>query len=371
LKAPSLRPLRVGRERFEAGATDFVVRLAFLGLFAWWSLELVRPFIPIVIWAILLAVALYPVHAWLARRLGGRRGLAAAVLTLLALAVVLGPVSLLAASLTESLQWLAAGVHAGTLEVPPPPEGVADWPVVGKQIDDAWTLAADNLDDAVRRYGPAMLPAGGTLLAKLASIGADVLKFVASVVIAGFLFVPGPRLAAGARAFASRLIQPRGAHFVDLAGATIRNVSRGVIGVALLQALLAGIILVLAGVPGAGLIAFGILLLCIVQIGPAPILLPLLIWIWMTDPASRALVLTLLLVPTALLDNVLKPILMARGLTTPMLVILTGVIGGTLTHGLVGLFLGPVVLSVFYELVVAWTRLGASPASTSADTGQP
>lgn len=354
------------KERLEASATDFVVRLAFLGLFAWWSLELVRPFVPIVIWAILLAVALYPVYAWLARQLGDRRGLAALLLTLLALATVLGPVSILAASLAESVQWLASGLASGTLRVPPPPAALDDLPVIGHEIDEAWELAASNLDGAVRRYGPAVLPTGGTVLGKIAEISLDVLKFVASVVIAGFLFLPGPRLAAGARAFASRLIAPRGAHFVDLAGATIRNVSRGVIGVALLQALLAGIILYAAGIPGAGLIAFGVLLLCIVQIGAAPVLLPVLIWIWMTHTATFALVLTLLLVPVGLIDNVLKPILMARGLTTPMLVILTGVIGGTLTHGLVGLFLGPVVLSVFYELVVAWTRLGAIPPEPPA-----
>ena len=356
MRLPNLR-----KAELEAGATDFVVRLAFLGLFAWWSIELVRPFVPIVIWAILLAVALYPVYAWLARQLGGRRGLAATILTLIALATILGPVSVLAASLAESVQWLAGALHSGTLKVPPPPAGVADWPVVGKQVDEGWTLAAGNLEDAVHRYGPAVLPAGSTVLGKVAEIGADVLKFVVSVVIAGFLFLPGPRLAAGARAFASRLVRPRGAHFVDLAGATIRNVSRGVIGVALLQALLAGIVLYGAGIPGAGLIAFGVLLLCIVQIGPAPVLLPVLVWMWMTHPTSFSLLLTLLLVPIAIIDNVLKPILMARGLATPMLVILTGVIGGTLTHGLVGLFLGPVVLSVFYELVVAWTRLGGLP----------
>ncbi|MFO1210616.1 MAG: AI-2E family transporter [Amaricoccus sp.] len=351
----------VRRAEIEAGATDFVVRLAFLGLFAWWSIELVRPFVPIVIWAILLATALYPAYAWLARRLGGRRGLAATLLTALALATVLGPVSILAASLTESVQSLAAGLDSGTLKVPPPPAALDDWPMVGEPLDEAWTLAAQNLDEAVHRYGPAMLPAGGTVLAKVAAIGADVLKFVLSVVIAGFLFLPGPRLAAGVRAFASRLIQPRGAHFVDLAGATIRNVSRGVVGVALLQALLAGIILYAAGIPGAGLAAFLTLLLCIVQIGAAPILLPVLVWVWMTHATGFSLVLTILLVPVGLIDNVLKPILMARGLSTPMLVILTGVIGGTLTHGLVGLFLGPVVLSVFYELVVAWTRLGTPP----------
>ncbi len=359
------------KERLEASATDFVVRLAFLGLFAWWSLELVRPFVPIVIWAVLLAVALYPAYAWLARGLGGRQGLAATLLTVAMLATVLGPVSVLAASLAESVQWLAAGLQSGTLAIPPPPAGVDDWPVVGAPLDEAWTLAATSLDDAVLRYGPAVLPAGGSILGKIADIGVDVLKFVASVIIAGFLFVPGPRLAAGGRAFAGRLIAPRGAHFVDLAGATIRNVSRGVIGVALLQALAAGIILYAAGIPGAGLIAFGVLFLCIVQIGPAPILLPVLVWVWVTRPAGFALVLTLLLVPVSLVDNVLKPILMARGLTTPMLVILTGVIGGTLTHGLVGLFLGPVVLSVFYELVVAWTRLGATPPAASPSDPEP
>ncbi len=361
-----------GKEQLEASATDFVVRLAFLGLFAWWSLELVRPFVPIVIWAILLAVALYPAYAWLARSLGGRTGLAATLLTCVALATILGPVSVLAASLAESVHFLATGLQAGTLKVPPPPAGVADLPVLGEELNEAWTLAATNLDGAVQRYGASVLPIGGTVLGKVADLGLDMLKFVASVIIAGFLFRPGPRLAAGARAFATRIIAPRGAQFVDLAGATIRNVSRGVIGVALLQALLAGIILYVAGIPGAGLIAFGVLILCIVQIGAAPVILPVLVWIWMTYPTTFAVILTLLLVPVGLVDNILKPILMARGLTTPMLVILTGVIGGTLTHGLVGLFLGPVVLSVFYELVVAWTRLGgAPPEAPSPDPDRP
>ena len=349
---------RTAAGTIEARATDFVVRLAFLGLFAWWSLDLVRPFLPVVVWAILLAVALYPAYAWLARRLGGWRGAAAALLTAVVLATILGPVSLLVASVTDSVHWLADGLQSGSLRVPPPPTDLDTWPVVGKPLDEAWALASTNLDDALTKYGPAVLPTGGSVLARVAALGADLLKFVASVVIAGFLFVPGPRLAAGARAFASRLIAPRGAHFVDLAGATIRNVSRGVIGVALLQSLLAGLVLMFAGVPGAGLAAFAVLLLCIIQIGPAPVLVPMLIWAWIAQPTATALILTILLVPIMLIDNVLKPLLMARGLSTPMLVILTGVIGGTLAHGLIGLFLGPIVLAVFYELVVAWTRLG-------------
>lgn len=353
-----LDPLRPDPARIEARATDFVVRMAFLGLFAWWSLDLVRPFLPVAIWAILLAVALYPAYDRLARRLGGRRVPAAALMTLAMLATILGPVSLLAANLADSVHRIASDLQSGALRVPPPPVRLGELPVLGPKIAEAWTLASTNLDEAMARYGPAILPAGGGVLAHIAALGADLLKFVLSIVIAGFLFLPGPRFAAGARAFASRIIAPRGAHFVDLAGATIRNVSRGVIGVALIQSLLAGLALMAAGVPGAGLAAFGVLVLGIVQIGAGPILLPVLIWSWMTRPAAAALVLTLILVPIGLIDNVLKPILMARGLTTPMLVILTGVIGGTLTHGLVGLFLGPIVLAVFYDLVVAWTRLG-------------
>lgn len=355
--------------RIEARVTDLVVRLAFLGMFAWWSVELVRPFLPIVIWAILLAVALYPVYAWLARLLGGRRGLAATIITMVGLATILGPVSLLATSLVESVQWLAGGLRSGTLHIPPPPERIADWPMIDKTVREAWELASSNLQEALNRYGPAALPVGSGLLAHLAAISADVLKFVVSVVIAGFLFAPGPRLAAGARVFAARLVAPRGALFVDLAGATIRNVSRGVIGVALLQGLLTGLILYFASVPGAGLIAFAVLLLCIVQIGGAPVVIPVLIWAWVSQSTSEALILTVLLVPVMLIDNVLKPVLMARGLTTPMLVILTGVIGGTLTHGLIGLFLGPIVLAVFYDLVVAWTRLGVAPESMPRASG--
>jgi predicted PurR-regulated permease PerM len=184
------------------------------------------------------------------------------------------------------------------------------------------------------------------------------LKFVLSVILMGLMLKPGPRLAAGAKAFAARLVAPRGEHFVDLAGATIRNVSRGVIGVALIQTLIAGIVLEVAGVPGAGLLAFAILIFCIIQIGPAPVLVPVVIWAWATMSGGSALVLTLVLVPVLVIDNVLKPILMARGLTTPLLVILTGVIGGTISYGLIGLFLGPIVLAVFYELVVAWVQIG-------------
>ena len=350
--------------KVEARVTDMIVRLTFLGLFVFGALDLVAPFLPVVIWSVILAVALQPVHAWLAARLGGARRLAAVILTLVLLAIIIGPVAFLGTSMAEAVTALTDGISQGTLRVPPPPTGIETWPVIGDEAQAAWSLAASNLDEAVEKYGPTLLPFATAILHRLASMSLDALLICVSVIIAGFLYVSGPQLAQGGRAFAERIVASRGAGFVDLAGLTIRNVSRGVIGVAAIQSLLGGIVLALAGIPGAGLLAFAMLILCIVQLGPAPVLLPVLIWAWFQLATGPALLLTVLLVPIMLLDNVLKPLLMGRGLRTPTLVILIGVIGGTITHGLLGLFLGPVVLSVLYDLLVAWVRRAPPAAQT-------
>jgi predicted PurR-regulated permease PerM len=341
---------------------DIAIQLGVLALFVYWSLKLIAPFIAIFIWAVILAVALYPAYAWLRRRLGGRGWLAATLITLAGIAIVLGPTATLAVSLAESLGSLAAGLRDGTITVPPPPDGVDDWPVIGERIHATWALASTNLESLLQSHGSKLLPAGSVALGKIAGVGFDVLMFAASVLVAGFLFGPGPRCAEYLHRFARRLTADRGDEFADLAGATIRNVSRGVIGIALLQAVLAGIVLGLFGVPGAGLIAFGVLLLCIVQIGPAPVLIPTIVWAWTAMDVGAAAGFTAAMVPIMLIDNVLKPVLMGRGLATPMLVIYIGVIGGTLSYGLIGLFLGPIALAVFYELAVAWIRAEPEPA---------
>jgi predicted PurR-regulated permease PerM len=242
---------------------------------------------------------------------------------------------------------------------------VREWPVIGERVHAAWSLASVNLEAAVKRFGPPLLTAAGTIVGKIAGIGFGMLGFAVSVLVAGFLFVPGPRLGEQVKVFARRIAAERGARFVDLAAATIRNISRGVIGVAVLQALLTGLILSLFDVPAAGVAAFLVLIFCIVQVGPVPVLLPVIIWAWATKDTGPALLLTVLLIPIPVIDNVLKPILMARGLSTPMLVILLGVIGGTVSYGLIGLFLGPILLGIFYELLMAWMRNdppGAEPA---------
>jgi predicted PurR-regulated permease PerM len=186
------------------------------------------------------------------------------------------------------------------------------------------------------------------------SAGTGTLKFIASVVIAGFLFPSGPKLVTSVKTALARIVPQRSADFMALAGATIRTVAQGVIGVAVVQSLLAGIGLKIAGVPHAGVLAFAVLVLGIIQIGSAPILLPVIIWIWTVKDVGSAVLITIYLVLVGISDNVLRPILMSRGLSTPVLVIFVGVIGGTLAHGIVGLFVGPIVLSVAWELMMAW-----------------
>ena len=344
-------------QSFDAKFTDLVIRLTVVGLFAYLSLTLLAPFGIMIIWAVILAVALYPAYAALRKLLGGRGGLAATLITLLGLVIIVAPLGAVTVNVAETTLDLVADFENQTVVVPRPPEAVRDWPVIGERVHAAWSLASSNLEAALKRFGPPLLQAAGAIVGKIAGVGFGMLGFAVSVLIAGFLFVPGPRLADVVKTFARRIAADRGAHFVDLAGATIRNISRGVIGVALLQALLVGLILTLFDVPAAGVIAFVVLIFCIVQVGPVPVLLPVIIWAWTTKDTGPALILTLLLIPIAVIDNVLKPILMARGLSTPMLVILLGVIGGTVSYGLIGLFLGPIVLGIFYELLMAWVKI--------------
>ncbi|WP_428687871.1 AI-2E family transporter [Roseibium sp.] len=341
----------------DARVIDIAIRLGVLGIFAYFSLQLIAPFVLFLLWAVVLTAALYPVYCWLAARLGGRKTLSAVLVTLVCLAIVIGPVAVLVVSLVETLTGWYHGLADGALKLPELPPKLASLPVVGDKISDLWHLTSSSLELVFTKIAPMLVPAGGRILATLASLSGSVLFFVVSIILSGFLFVPGPKLAMGAKRFADRIIAPRGAEFVDLAGATIRGVSRGVIGVAVIQGLLTGVVLIAFSVPLAGVLTFVALFLCIIQIGPALVIVPTIIWAWSSWDVMPALLFTVLMVPVMLIDNVLKPILMSRGLDVPMLVILIGVLGGTIAYGMIGLFLGPVILAVIYELVIAWVKV--------------
>jgi predicted PurR-regulated permease PerM len=344
------------RDQVTAASVELTIRLGILGLLLYLSFTLVRPFISIAIWSVVLTVALYPVYDWIVAHLGGRRRLAALLLTIFSLLIVIGPATWLVLGLIDSLGTLSEHLDLSALTLPPPPETVKRWPIVGEPIYQFWNLASTNLRAAFAQIAPQLKPFAGILLQIAAGAGTGAIKFFIAIVVAGFLFSPAPTLVNAITMFSRRLASARGEKFVHLAGATIRAVSRGVIGISALQAFLAGLGLMTAGVPGASLITSAVLILGIVQIGPSIVLIPLIIWSWTAMEAMTALLFTAYMIPTILLDNILRPLIMARGLDTPMLIILIGVIGGTISYGITGLFLGPIVLAVIWELLVVWIR---------------
>lgn len=346
---------------------QLVIRLGLLAFLIYWTFILIRPFVPILAWSIVLAVALYPVFNFLSRILGGRPKLAATILTLINLAIVVGPAAWLGLSALNGVKEFAGNLGAGNLVIPSPPENVNTWPLIGPNLYEFWNQASGNIRAAVREVAPYLKPLAGVLLALAGNAGVGMLKFILSVALAGFLFPYGSQLVDAGKHFLYRIVPEQSEHFLELAGATIRAVSQGVIGVAIIQSLLAGIGFKLAGISSAGLLAFAVMILSIIQVGAAIVLVPVIIWIWTDKDFTTALLLTVLLGFVGVLDNILKPLVMKRGLTTPTLVILVGVIGGTLAHGIVGLFVGPIILSLAWELTVAWIHSGRADTASSPD----
>lgn len=341
---------------------ELAIRIGVLALLLYLSLNLIRPFLTIAIWSIVLTVALYPFYESVVRLVGGRRRLASVLLTLLSLLVVIGPATWLVLGLIDSIKTLSEHVDLSAVTLPPPPEAVKSWPLIGEQIYQSWSLASGNLQATLVKIAPHLKPIGTGLVKIAAEAGTGSIKLLIAIVIAGFLYAPAPSLAEAVRKFARRLSFDRGEEFVQLAGATIRAVSRGVIGISALQALLAGVGLIVAGIPGASLITSAVLILGIIQLGPSIVLIPVIIWSWTAMDTTAALLFTAYMIPVNLIDNALRPLVMGRGLGTPTVVILIGVIGGTISYGITGLFLGPIVLAVIWELLSAW--IGQSDEET-------
>jgi predicted PurR-regulated permease PerM len=343
------------------------VRVGCLAVLCYWTLILVAPFLTIIIWSVILAVALYPVFDWLAHRLR-YRPLAAALVTIVILAIIFGPASKLGYSLVDFTHTKIEDFRAGRPIIPMPPPSLQNWPVIGQPLYEYWNGASTNFIETMKDWAPELRPYAIPLLTIAGQVSLGLLKFIIATIIAGFLFVPGPALVESAKHVLRLLATERGEEFLVLAGATIRNVSRGVIGVSLLQALLAGIGMLVAKVPAAGLLSFLVLFFGVIQVGAGIVLLPLIIWSWFGLQTTTGFVLFVLyMAPIGLLDNLLRPFVMAKGLTTPMPVILVGVLGGTIAHGILGLFIGPIVLSIAWQLLMVWWR-DSAPAIGPSDS---
>jgi predicted PurR-regulated permease PerM len=343
-------------EKLTAVWIELTIRIGVLGLLLYWSYVLIRPFITIAIWSVVLTVALYPIYERIVRWVGGRRRLAAVLLIMLSFLVVIGPAAWLVLDLIDGIRAMAGRIDVANLTIRPPPATIKAWPFIGDTIFQFWQIASANLREALAKVAPYLKPLGNSLLYSAAGAGTGAIKFFLALIVAAFLFPAAPLLLQGVIGISRRLASGRGEEFVRLAGATIRAVSRGVIAISVLQAFLAAVGLTVAGIPGTSLIASAVLILGIIQIGPSIVLIPVIIWSWTALETTTALLFTAYMIPVNLLDNILRPLVMARGLSTPRLVILMGVIGGAVSYGITGLFLGPIVLAVIWELAKAWVK---------------
>ena len=365
LPPPTMEDAVVVRRNVESA-----IRIGVLAFLVFWSFRITRLFFEPVMWGVILAVAIFPAYNALALRLGNRRKLTAALLVLVALAALLIPSVRFFGDTVREVEGAAARIEAGTLTIPPPSEKVRDWPLVGEQVHEAWSLASTSLEATVQRYKPQLEGLSKRLLSAGAGLGLGVLQFLISIFIAGvFLVTAGSGKSAAVR-IGQRFAGDDGAAFAVLAEKTIRSVAIGVLGVATIQSVLGGLGMVVVGVPGAPLLALLILLVAIVQLPPILILGPVAVYVFSVESTVPAVIFLIWSVLVSFSDTVLKPLFLGRGVEVPTLVILIGAIGGMASSGIIGLFLGAVILALVYQLFMAWLAGGMSLVEGAATPGE-
>lgn len=347
---------QVARDKIEVNRvleTTIYVGLAILLATA--CLFILFPFIPLVTWGIIITVAVYPAFQKLQRILGGRETLAGAVCTLILLAVLIVPVVLLAQSLVQGIQTVTTHMKEGTAIVPPPPPNIGSWPLIGAPLKKIWDLASRDLPDAVKTLAPQIRGALPGVVSVSAGIGLTVLQSLLSILVAGILLANAEAAYEVTCSLANRLFGERGPEFQQLIGATIRSVTFGILGVAAIQSAFAGLGFWAAGLPAVGLWVVLFISAAVVQAG-ALVLVPAVIYVFAVASTTKALIFLVWCIIVGIMDNILKPLLLGRGVAVPVAVVFLGAIGGFVAMGVIGLFVGAIVLSVGYKLFVAWLR---------------
>ena len=354
--------------RWSAPLLNVLIRAALIVAMSIFCYRVTRPFIDLLLWSLILSVTLYPLHCRLYDYLGKRNALAATLIVAISITILLLPSYLLSASLAASLQNTVAAIKSGAINIPPPDSSVASWPLIGERLYALWQQAALDLSGLLNQFFPSIKEHAIGVLGALAGMGAAFLIFIGALLIGGIIMAYGTEGHESAKRIAGRIIGVHeGERVVDLCTATIRAVALGVIGIAFVQTLLIGIAFVVMGIPGAGLLALAILLLGIMQVPVTILTVPVIAFVFITRGANvETIIFTVYTLIAGLSDNVLKPLLLGRGLEVPMPVVLIGALGGMLDSGVIGLFIGPVVLAVAYRLFWEWvgrplTDSGSSP----------
>jgi predicted PurR-regulated permease PerM len=332
---------------------DTTIRLFILILIVSWCLLIMYPFVSIILWSLILALAIYPLHKKLSEKLGGKPKWASFIIIFSILVIVFLPTWLLIDSLIDQVKALKSSYDSGTLTIPPPTEKVKEWPLIGSRLYETWLSASGNLEQFIIKHKDQLYDTGSKLAKGIVGAAGGVIQIMAALIIAGILLVFGGT-GESIRKFFRKVAGDRGDEFADMTLQTVANVVKGILGVALILALLNGIVFMLAGVPYAGIWTLLVFILGVLQIPLFFVTLPVIIYLFAVKEPMPAILWTVLLLVAGLSDNILKPILLGKGAPVPMLVIFIGVIGGFIFSGFIGLFTGAIVMSIGYKLFVGW-----------------
>lgn len=337
---------------------DTLIRLGVLFLLIGWCYDILKPFVLIIVWSIVIAVALSPIYESIVKIFRGKKILATVFLALLLISILVVPSILVTQSLYEEINNFTASYQANGHLIPPPGESTKNWPAFTKPLLEIWQTASVDVSKVIIKYSEQLKVVGEWILLALAGIGKGILQFIVSIIIAMGLLLYSDSLTSVSKSIFIKLIGKNGEHYALITVATIRNVVKGFLGVALIQSLMVGLGFFMAGVPFAGIFTIICLILAIIQVGIGPIAIPIVIYMFSVTDTTTATLLAIWMGITMVSDNVLKPIFLGRGNPpAPMLVIFLGAIGGFLYNGFIGLFLGAVILTLGYKFFLSWIEM--------------
>ncbi len=340
-------------EQYKKRAVGAALRISFIALIFMMSFWILKPFLAPVLWGIVFAVGIYPLHKRLSKLLGSREKLSAVLISIIGVSIIIIPMVLFTNSTVDSVSNVVTAVNEGTFHVPVPQADVAEWPLVGKPIYEAWSLAASNLTVAFEKFQPQIKAAAPKLTSMVTSLFGSVFLFIIAIIIAGaLLLVAEPGKKAADKIF-KILVGDNAHNFSELAAATIRSVVQGVVGIAIIQTLFLSLGMYLIDMPAVGILSIIVLLFAVMQLPPFLVMLPIIIYVFSYADTTPAIIFTVWSLLWSMADSFLKPMFLGKGIDIPMLVVLLGSIGGMMLAGPVGLFLGSVILALAYKIFIA------------------
>ncbi|MFI5391306.1 MAG: AI-2E family transporter [Bacteriovoracales bacterium] len=350
--------MKISDDDFFRKSTETLIRLTALGLLAFGCYLIFKPFLIPIVWGIIIAIGVYPFYKGIKKVVRGNRYIASSIIVLLLFGVLALPAFLLTKSFIEGATTIAKNLEEQSIKITPPSESVKDWPIIGPKVFYIWDNLSKDLTSILDRITPQLKPIGVWVLTNLTKVGLEIVFFIIAILFAGILLVFEEKGKDFSDKLAIRLSGDGGSDLIQLTGSTVRNVTQVIIGVALIQSILAGVALLLAGVPHAGLWSFFTLIFLIIQVPILVILGPVVIYLFSYGESHVAVLFLIWTILLGVFDGPLRAIFFRRGTMTPMPIIFIGAIGGLIQLGFIGLFIGAVVLALGYKFFLYWLNEG-------------